>query len=513
MSHSTPTGSPVAVLPPPTGPPEQEGDPPLLTAVRALTDNLFEPGPGWTQEQRVALLAGLETLKNACAGTQAVVTLDLDEQAARAREATQGELGHARRERAGVTTEVSLARKVAPVRSRNLIDLAKALSARLPHTQEALRHGRLSEWGATIVAKVTKDLSDEDAGTVDSRLAPLLGTCSEAQLEKKATALVYEIDKRGFLERAQKSTEDRYVSIRPAPDGMVRVSALIPLAEGVAAWASLDKAASAQKASGATFTKTQLRADEFTRRLTAIDPTTCGVPVEIGLVMTDRSLFDDGDQSARVPGFGAVPASVARMLAAYGPTRPETAERLHEDGTAAKRAATWVRRLFTDPVDGSLSQMDTRRRLFSSAARRFIIARDQECAMPYCTAIIRSIDHINRARDQGPTSMDNGQGMCEACNLDKETEDLVTTVATGSDGRRTVRFRTRYGQTHHTDSPPVLQTLTDLTAGWHGSRPPWWQVDDDVDEALDLEDAAMWDGWDPAEDDGDWGEPTAGESA
>lgn len=506
MSHNGAAGAPVPVLPPPTGPPGQKGDPPLLAAVRALTADLVEPGPGWTQEQRVALLAGLETLKNACAGAQAMVTLDLDAQAARAREATEGELGHARRERAGVTVEISLARKVSPARSRSLVDLARALDTRLPHTQEALRHGRLSEWGASVVARATKDLSDEDALAVDARLAPLLGTCGETQLAKKATALVYEVDKRGFLERAQTATEDRHVSIRPVSDGMVRLSALLPLAEGVAAWASLDKAAAAGKASGASLTRAQLRADEFSRRLTGVDPTTCGVPVEVGLVMTDRSLFDDGDQSARVPGLGPVPASVARMLAAYGTTRPGTADRLHADGTAAKRAATWVRRLFTDPVDGSLSQMDTRRRLFTSAARRFIIARDQECAMPYCTAVIRSIDHIDRARDQGPTSIDNGQGLCESCNLDKETEELRTSVGTAVDGSRTIRFRTRYGQTHHTGSPPVLDTLADLTEGWHGPRPPWWHVDghgdDEDDDAFDREEAEMWEEWDAGQDTG-----------
>lgn len=510
MPQPTTAGAPVAVLPPPTGPPESEGDPQLLTAVRSLTGDLFEPGPDWTQEQRVALLAGLETLKNACAGAQAVLTLDLDEQAALAREATQDELGHARREREGVTVEVALARKVSPVRSRNLIGLAKVLSTRLPHTQEALRHGRLSEWGASVVAKATKDLSDEDALAVDARLAPVLGTCSEARLEKKATALVYETDKRTFLEKARKGAEDRYVSIRPAADGMVRLTALVPLAEGVAAWASLDKAAAAQKASGAGLTKTQLRADELSRRLTCIDPTQSGVGVEIGLVMTDRSLFDDGDQAARVPGYGPVPAAVARMLAAYGTTRPDTADKLHADGTAARRAATWVRRLFTDPVDGSLARMDTRRRLFTSAARRFVIARDQECVMPYCTALIRSIDHIDRASDRGPTSIDNGQGMCESCNLDKEVEHLTTTVEKGSDGRRTVRFRTRYGQTHHTDTPPVLDSTTDLVSGWHGPRPPWWKVEgpDDDEDRFDWQEAEMWqeveasEGWEATDDAG-----------
>lgn len=75
----------VAVLPAPALAARPD-DPPLLQRVRTLAEDLFEPGPGWSQEQRVALIAELETLKNVCAGAQATVTLDLHEQAARDRE-------------------------------------------------------------------------------------------------------------------------------------------------------------------------------------------------------------------------------------------------------------------------------------------------------------------------------------------------------------------------------------------------------------------------------------------
>lgn len=499
---TAPPSAPVVVLPAPSGPAPAPDDPELLRRVRSLTEDLAEPGPAWTQRQRVALLEALEVLKNVCSGTQATVTVDLDEEAAREREATQHEIGHRRREREGVTAEVALARRVSPQRSRALIDLARALGARLPHTQAALRDGRISEWAASIVVTRTKDLTDEEALAVDTQLLPVLGTCSERRLEKRTIALVYEADKRSYLERAARATEDRHVSVRPVADGMVRLSALLPLAEGVAVYAALDKSASAQRAAGCTDTRAQLRADELVRSVTGTDPRTGGVPVEIGLVMTDRTLFGDGDQPGRVPGYGPVPAVVARMLAAYGTTRPDTAALLGADGggaraadgSAARRATAWVRRLFTDPVDGSLAQMDTRRRLFASAARRFVLARDQECATPCCDARIRTVDHVDRARDDGPTTAANGQGLCEACNLDKETEDLTTTVVRGFDGRRAVRIRTRYGQTHHTSPPPVLDSITDLVGGWHGELPPWWARSSPEDEDPDewCEDPGAW---------------------
>ena len=473
-----PRGAPVAVLPRP-GLVLAGSTPAVLVRVREVADLLAGPGEPMTQEERAATLAELERLKNVCAAAQAAVTVDLDEQAAVDRQAREGELGHRRREREGVTLEVSLARRVSPQRSRSLIRLARALHDRLPQTLEAFREGRISEWAASLVEKETRDLTDERAREVDARLAPTLGTCSEGRLARRAASLAYEADKRGFLQRHAKAVADRYVSIRPAADGMVRLSGLLPLAEGVALHRSLEEHARSARLAGAAGTQqggdgtpdqdhaptvAQLRADELVRRVTGVDPSRGGMPVEIGLVMTDRALLDEGEDPARAPGYGPVPAALARMIAASGSTR----------SVDVTKATAWLRRLLLDPVDSTLAEVDGRRRLFSGPLRRFVIARDQECAMPYCHAPIQDVDHVTRARDGGATTADNGQGLCRACNLDKETEGLRTEVVRAADGTRAVRVRTRYGQTHHSQPPPVLDTLDDLGARWHGEQPPWW---------------------------------------
>lgn len=481
-----PRGAPVAVLPRP-GLVLAGSTPAVLVRVREVADLLAGPGEPMTQEERAATLAELERLKNVCAAAQAAVTVDLDDQAAVDRQAREGELGHRRREREGVTLEVSLARRVSPQRSRSLIRLARALHDRLPQTLEAFREGRISEWAASLVEKETRDLTDEQAREVDARLAPTLGTCSEGRLARRAASLAYEADKRGFLQRHAKAVADRYVSIRPAADGMVRLSGLLPLVEGVALHRSLDEHARSARLAGQAGTQqgedgtpdqdhaptvAQLRADELVRRVTGVDPSREGMPVEIGLVMTDRALLDEGEDPARAPGYGPVPAALARMIATSGSTR----------SVDVTKASAWLRRLLLDPVDSTLAEVDGRRRLFSGPLRRFVIARDQECAMPYCHAPIQDVDHVTRARDGGATTADNGQGLCRACNLDKETEGLRTEVVRAADGTRAVRVRTRYGQTHHSQPPPVLDTLDDLGARWHGEQPPWWSGRDRGDE-------------------------------
>jgi hypothetical protein len=64
--------------------------------------------------------------------------------------------------------------------------------------------------------------------------------------------------------------------------------------------------------------------------------------------------------------------------------------------------------------------MDSRRRFCGGGLASFLIVRDDVCRTPWCGAPIRHKDHALRAEDGGPTSAENGQGLCEACNLAKE---------------------------------------------------------------------------------------------
>lgn len=459
--------------------------PELVLAVSELTQRLQQLDTALTQEERVGLLAGLETLKCAAEGAQATLTVDLHEQATRDREAGEAELGHRRREREGVTLEVSVARRVSPHRARRLIDLARALEEDLPHTRAALSQGRISEYAASLVHAVTAHLSPQDRRVVDEGLAPRLGTMSERRLEKAAQSLAYEVDRRSYLERMSRATQDRFVSVRPAPEGMTRLSALLPLAEGVAVHASLLADAKAARAGGDERTQAQLRADELVRRVTAVDPHREGMPVEVGLVMTDAALLAEADDPARVPGFGPIPAPVARQLALTGSTRPRrvpgTGEGSHGSAQAdpsdwpSPTQQTWIRRIFLDPVDATVTEVDRRKRFFDGGLRRLILTRDQQCSMPFCDAPIAAVDHLVRDRDGGPTSVVNGAGVCDSCNLDKEAEQLRTDPVRRFDGGRGVAVHTRYGQRRTTSPPPVLDTSADLVARRYGGQDPWWR--------------------------------------
>lgn len=134
-----------------------------------------------------------------------------------------------------------------------------------------------------------------------------------------------------------------------------------------------------------------------------------GVAIDLHVVITDRALFGVDDEPGCVVGHGPVPAGWVRDLL-----------RDADDATAV-----WLTRLYTDPVSGSLTTMDTHRRLFGPAARRFLLIRDQMCRTPWCDAPIRHADHVQPFTDGGPTSIGNGQSLCERCNYTKQAPGWI----------------------------------------------------------------------------------------
>ena len=226
---------------------------------------------------------------------------------------------------------------------------------------------------------------------------------------------------------------------------MSYVTGLLPVAQGVAVHAALSKHADALRAGGDQRSRGQIMADTFVERLTG-QARADDVPVEVQLVMTDRTLLGGDDTPARIVGHGPIPAALARALV--------------RAGSAGEQARVWVRRLFTNPVTGDLIAMDSRRRVFPVGLRRFFVIRDEVCRTPWCDAPIRHADHVRRAADGGETSADNGQGLCEACNQAKEAPGWETSATRAGPGHP-VTTRTPTGH-RYTSRPPDLP----------GGRPP-----------------------------------------
>ncbi|WP_081680482.1 HNH endonuclease [Cellulomonas sp. URHD0024] len=406
--------------------------------------------------QLVELITALEGLKSAACALQAEAAVAF-ERMERDRQAHEG-VPSARRG-LGVAPQVALARRESPHRGAALCGAAKVWLSEMPHTFGALRSGRLSEHRAMLLVQETACLDLEERREVDVLLCgqpSALDGVGTRRLVASARALVARLDPSAVVRRARRAESERCVTLRPAPDTMTYLTALLPVAQGVAAYAALCRAADAavvspdadalsaaaaaaravaagavagvaagavvggaEAGSGAPVTsinaRTQARrgrgqvmADTLVELVTG-QSSASAVPVTVNLVLSDSALLGAGHEPGVLPGTGPVPAQIARELVAAG-----------IDADAA-----WVRRLYADP-HGDLVAMTSRARFHPDGLAEFLRIRDQGmCRTPYCGAPIRHIDHIVPAAAGGKTTAANGEGLCIACNLAKEAPGWI----------------------------------------------------------------------------------------
>ena len=116
------------------------------------------------------------------------------------------------------------------------------------------------------------------------------------RLVTEARKLAYALDPAGFVARQRNAETDRRVTLRPAPDTMAWLGALLPVAPGMAA---------------------------------------DGVPVKVTLVLSADTLLAGGTAPGHLDGYGPVPTPSAREMALSG------------------QAPAWLRRVFTAPASGT----------------------------------------------------------------------------------------------------------------------------------------------------------------
>ena len=374
---------------------------------------------GVTDAERIDQLRALEELKAATAAAQARVTVALDE-SVRADRAARG-IPASERAR-GIGAQVALARRDSPSRGGRHLGLARALVTEMPHTLAALTDGALSEWRATLLVRETACLSREDRSRVDAELcadpASLAGLGDRA-VGEAARRTAYRLDPQSAVARTRRAESERDVTLRPAPDTMSYLTGLLPVPQGVAAFAALSAAADEARAAGDPRSRGQVMADTLVQRLTG-QATADSTPVTVDLVMTEQSMLAGDDEPAEIVGYGPVPAGTARDLL----------RRYTEIDDPAGQ--TWLRRLFTHPTTGELVALESKADAFPPALRQLLVFRDRTCRTPWCDAPVRHADHVRRRADGGETSAGNGQGLCEQCNYLKEASGCAAAELSSS---------------------------------------------------------------------------------
>ncbi|HWF27608.1 MAG TPA: DUF222 domain-containing protein [Mycobacterium sp.] len=406
-----------------------------------MFDRLADLDPEADQSALIERIAELESIKSAAAAGQARAAATLDT-ARREAEAAAG-VPAAQRGR-GLASEIALARRDAPARGSRHLGFATALVHEMPHTLAALECGTLSEWRATLIVRESACLDVEDRRTLDAELCAepsRLNGMGDARVAAAAKAIAYRLDPHAVVERAAKAENERTVTIRPAPDTMTYLTALLPVAQGVSVYAALRREADT-RCDGRS--RGQVMADTLVERVTGRDAAV-PPPIAVNLVLSDETLLGGDSAPAEICGYGPIPAGVARALIS--------------GAVADRRSRATLRRLYAHPRAGTLVAMESRARLFPRGLTAFIELRDQRCRTPYCDAPIRHRDHARPWADGGLTTADNGLGLCERCNYTKEAAGWRVSTSTDETHTHTAEFTTPTDNTYRSEAPPRAPTI------------------------------------------------------
>lgn len=319
--------------------------------------------------------------------------------------------------------DLSLITRRSPHMAGRTLASAQRLVEVLPRMMDALRLGKISSDAAYAVAGAASVLTPDLAHEVDRRLEERLPDLEGAGTRRWADAVATiagELDPEGNTLRHRRALRDRHVTMRPGQHGMATLSARLSAIDAARIHKRLSLEAERRRAGGAREGHGAAMADSLTDTLLGHDGGADPGVLDIGLIITDRALFrPDAGDTAHLEGYGPVPAEAVRqqLRAATSDPADPAEDPYGADGPAVRAE---LRRLYTHPVTGELVAMDSTARAFPPAMRRFLTWRDTSCRGPHCNAAIRQSDHIAPVSGGGPTTLDNGQGLCGHCNK-KET--------------------------------------------------------------------------------------------
>jgi hypothetical protein len=345
--------------------------------------------------------------------------------------------------------EIGLALRLSRTTASNRLVMAQVLVAELPGTLGAWEAGQLDVLKVRAITEASYLLTSEQVTALEARVLPRAGQQTVSQLRAGIARAVLAIDPDGAEARYRERRKDRRVVVSPDGEGMASLWALLSAPDATAAYQRLCQLArrfGADDPRGMDARRADLLVDLLTGRRCAAtgdcpddcdahcheasdgdacaddratDDATDGMPAEhdpalsasvddccgatrdgagpgkplVSVIVPITMLLGLDEQPAELVGYGPIPASLAREIAAEG---------------------TW-RRLLTDPVSGTLLDYGRTTYIPPLGLADFVRARDVYCRFPTCQqrAATADLDHtIPYEVGSGSTSEHNLHASC-----------------------------------------------------------------------------------------------------
>ena len=328
--------------------------------------------------------------------------------------------------------DIATALRLSPSTAQMRIDVARTLSNHLPATCDALATGQISSSHATLIARETADaikrgVSPDILGVIEEKAINFSEFHTPSQVGRKLRTLFAQYSPEEFETAHEVARDTRSVRLYPESDGMSTLIALLPAEEAQTVYLAINAMIEYQDSNSKADSRTKelhasnTTADSRTTELHASDElshitmemkradalaaiaadflgriskeyTPHRRPISLSLTMDLPTMLGLANNPAQLSGYGPIPASIARRLAADG---------------------KW-KKFITDPGTGNLLDCGRESYIPSQPLVDFLTARDRICRFPGCSqpAHLGDIDHAKSWESGGPTSIDNLGILC-----------------------------------------------------------------------------------------------------
>ena len=318
--------------------------------------------------------------------------------------------------------EVAAATRISENTAGSRVMVADELR-RLPAVAAALRDADIPLWHATAICEAVGHLNDDQAAWVARRVLPRARHQTLAQLRAALWRAVMRIAPDRTRKNAKDARVRHDVDLYTRSDGQAELRVTGDAADVQAIYKTIQDAArklgAVEKTSDQPRSAGQLRVAALLALVTGTNNDSGEVArpynVTVNVTMDLPTLLGLRDNPALLDGYGALPPSLARSLAADG---------------------SW-RRLLHDKTTGHLLDLGRLRYRPSPALADHVRTRDRTCIFPYCNrrAATCDLDHAVPHRSDGtggPTSPHNLRPLCRKHHRIKhETGWTLRTSTTG----------------------------------------------------------------------------------
>jgi len=303
--------------------------------------------------------------------------------------------------------DVATALRLSPTSAQSRIDVARVLVGHLPNTISALSTGEISVAHATVIARETatairNGLSEESIFRVEQTALAHAEFHTPGQVASKVKTTIAKLAPEEFEEIVDRARDSRRVSCYPEADGMATVIAILPAEDAQAVMKSIEafilKRNSEDAPEWSILSADMKRADALTYIASqALSSLADEVqphrrPITISVAIDLPTLMGLAENPGQLAGYGAIPASVARRLAADG---------------------NW-QRFVSDPTTGNLLDFGREKYTPPQELIDYLLARDRVCRFPGCrrTGQRSDIDHVQSWETGGETNPANLGLLC-----------------------------------------------------------------------------------------------------